>query len=78
MAPLADQDSLLLFLQGQVATLRCQHESLVERERLLRANKYTASADALKEMKEKVFKELEAAKKKLAAHISRKQRGFKE
>lgn len=77
MAPPADPDSLLLFLQGQVSHLRREHESLVERERVLRATRHIASADALKVRVTAVFSELQGASKRLAAHISRKQRGEK-
>lgn len=77
MAPAADLDPRLLLLQGKVATLRTEHKDLVERERVLRAQRLTASADALKVRVGRTFAEFEEASKQLASHISRKQRGLK-
>lgn len=77
MAPAADVDHRLLLLQGKVATLRTEHQDLVERERVLRATKQTASADAMKVRVSRTFAEFEAASKTLAAYISKRQRGGK-
>lgn len=74
MAPPADLDPHLLVLQGRVAFLRTEHESLIERERVLRAQRLAASAESMKQQANKTFRELETARKKLAAYISRKQR----
>jgi hypothetical protein len=66
--PPADQNRLLLFLQGRAAFLRRELADLVEREALLRKAKMFASADAMKERVAKTSRELKTAEKKLSAH----------
>lgn len=74
MAPAADQSARLLFLQGKVAALRVEHEGLVERLRILRAAKHTASAVHMKAKADRVFSEFQAASKELADFLSRRAR----
>lgn len=76
MAPPADQDGFLLFLQGRVAAKRVEHEDLVEREALYRKFGYTASADVIKARVGVAFRELQDASRKLAGYLSKKQRGL--
>lgn len=76
MAPPADKDMFLLFLQGHVSKLRVEHEDLVSRESLYRKLRYTASADAMKVKVAVAFREFQSASRRLASYMSRKQRGF--
>ena len=77
VAPAADTNARLLFLQGEVARLRAVHEDLTDRERVLRALKLVASADHMKARSARAFQEFRQASERLAAYISRRQRGFK-
>lgn len=76
MVPPADQSARLLYLQGEVARLRLEHEELVERERVFRNFKYIAAADALRVKVDKTFGEFSKAQRNLATFISRRQRGL--
>lgn len=74
--PLADQDSRLLFLQGEVVRWRVLHEDLWERAVLMEKTRHFASAQVLFRRAGIAHNELQGARRALAAYISKRQRGM--
>lgn len=72
MAPAADMDERLIFLQVAVAQARIKHEDLVIRANLMEKTKHYASAQALRLRADRAFNELSNAKFELQRHRGRK------